>query len=256
MHGKRVVVTRAPHQAGDLADLLRQRGAEPLLYPCIDIQPPQDTIQLDNAILQAAKGDFDWLVLTSSNTVEALRRRNEALGLSLAQVPVAAVGPSTAQAAEVSLGVRVATLPDDYVAEALAVALNPVPGMRILLPQADIARDTLRDLLTKAGTDVTAVTSYHTVMGHGGVDLPGLMAEGQVDAITFTSSSTVTNCLRRLQNEGGDRTHLDSVICACIGPKTARTAAEAHLINVVVPEVYTLESLVESLVTAFEKAEE
>jgi uroporphyrinogen III methyltransferase/synthase len=93
-------------------------------------------------------------------------------------------------------------------------------------------------------------------MGQGGVDLPKLLADGQVDAITFTSSSTVTNCLRRLQNEGGDRAHLANVICACIGPKTAKTAAEAHLDHLIVSTVYTLDGVVESLVTVFERAEE
>jgi len=255
VRGRKIVVTRAPHQAGTLADLLRERGAEPLLYPCIDIQPPDDTTELDKALRQAVNGAFDWLVLTSSNTVEALRRRTKALGLSLVGVPVAAVGPVTAQAAEASLGVRVAALPEDYVAEALAETLNPAPGMRVLLPQADIARDTLRDLLAEAGSDVTAITVYHTVMGRSGVDLPALLAAGQVDAITFTSSSTVTNCLRRLHDEGGDRAHLADVICACIGPKTANTAAGVGLERIVVPEVYTVESLVESLATVFEIAD-
>jgi uroporphyrinogen III methyltransferase / synthase len=123
--------------------------------------------------------------------------------------------------------------------------------MRILLPQANIARDTLRDLLTQAGTQVTAITSYQTVIGRGGVHLPALLAAHQVDAITFTSSSTVTHCVQRLQAEGGDPAHLAHVICACIGPKTAQTAAAAHLDRITVPHVYTLEGIVESLVTVF-----
>lgn len=256
MRGKRVVVTRAPHQAGDLADRLRDRGAEPLLYPCIDIQAPHDTTELDDALRLAAAGAFDWLILTSSNTVETLRQRVTALDLSLARVPVAAVGPSTARAAESALGVRVSALPDEHVAEALAEILKPMPGMRLLLPQADIARNTLRDLLAEAGTEVTVVTSYYTVMGRGGVDLPELLAARQVDAITFTSSSTVTNCLSRLQDEGGDEAKLADIVMACIGPSTAKTAAEAGLTRLVVPAVYTLDSMIESLVTLFETVEE
>lgn len=245
--GRRIVVTRAPHQAGELADLLRERGAEPLLYPCIDIQPPEDTAELDNALREAANGGFDWLVLTSANTVEALRRRCEALGLSLAHTRTAAVGPATAQAAQAMLGVEVEVVPEEHVAEALAQALNIIPGERALLPQANIARDTLRDLLAQAGTDVTAITSYHTVMGRGGVDLPALLAAGEVDAITFTSSSTVTHCVARVRDEDGNKSQLTNVVCACIGPKTAQTAEEAGLTRVLIPQVYTLPGMIESL---------
>ena len=159
----------------------------------------------------------------------------------------AAVGPGTAQAAEAALGVQVAVVPEAYIAEGLAQAIHPAPGARILLPQADIARDTLRDLLIEAGTQTTVITSYHTVMGQGGVDLPRVLADGQVDAITFTSSSTVTNCLHRLQREGGDVDALRGVLAACIGPKTARTAGEAGLTRVLVPQAYTLPGMIESL---------
>ncbi len=60
MQGKGIVVTRAVHQAGDLADLLREAGAEPLLYPCIAIQPPDEPSALDEALRDAASGAFDW----------------------------------------------------------------------------------------------------------------------------------------------------------------------------------------------------
>jgi len=251
MQGKRIVVTRAPHQAGELADLLREQGAEPLLYPCIDIQPPDDTAELDQAIRDGVEGAFDWLVLTSSNTVEILRRRCEALDLSLAGIPAAVVGPATAEAALSVLGVDVQIVPDEYIAEALAEALNLAAGTGIFLPQADIARDTLHDQLAAAGAEVSVVSAYQTVMGQGGVNLPALLRDSQVDALTFTSSSTVTNCVQRLQNEGGDPALLAEIVSACIGPKTAQTAREAGLRQILMPEDYTLAGLVSVLAAAF-----
>ncbi len=247
LHGKRIVITRATHQAHELAELLRERGAEPLLYPCIAIEPPEDTSELDAALRQLVAGQFDWLVLTSANTVEALRQRTTALGIMLKNVSTAVVGPATAQAAARVLGVTVKALPDEYVAEALATTLKPTPGMRILLPQADIARTTLCDHLTAMGTKVTAVTSYHTVIGQGGINLPGLLVADAVDAITFTSSSTVANCVQRLTNEGGDVDRLRRLVSACIGPKTAHTAKELGLTCIVMPDVYTLPTLVAAL---------
>jgi uroporphyrinogen-III synthase len=71
----KVVVTRAAHQASDLASLLEARGAVPVLYPCIAIVPPEDTRELDEGIRRASKGGFDRIVFTSANTVFAVSSR-------------------------------------------------------------------------------------------------------------------------------------------------------------------------------------
>ncbi|MCZ7544193.1 MAG: uroporphyrinogen-III synthase [Anaerolineae bacterium] len=248
--GKRVVVTRAPHQAGALADRLRARGATPLLYPCIDIAPPEDTGPLDSALRQAARGGFDWLVLTSANAVMMLARRLEAQGISptaLNGAPVAAIGPATAEAARDWLGLAVSVMPETYIAEALAGALHLAPGARVLLPQSAIARPTLAEALTAPGADVTAVVAYRNVVGRGGVALPALLAAGEVDAVTFTSSSTAQNFLRRLADEGGASPDLAGVCVACIGPVTAQTARALGLAVAVMPAEYTLEGLMAGL---------
>jgi uroporphyrinogen-III synthase len=254
MTGKRVVVTRAQDQAAALSALLRSRGAEPLLYPCIAIAPPQQTAPLDTALQAAAAGAFDWLVVTSTNTVRAIAQRLTTLGLTLtphSTLAVAAVGPATAQSVQHRLGLPVHVVPETYVAEALAQVLQPVSQRRILLPQADLAPPVLAQKLAAAGAYVTAVTAYRTVPGHGGVDLPALLATAQVDAITFTSPSTVRNCLRRLADAGGDPGHLARVCVACLGPVTAQTAQACGLAVAVMPPGHTLEGLVTALATYF-----
>jgi uroporphyrinogen-III synthase len=248
MKGKRIVVTRAAHQAAELADLLRAGGAEVLLYPCIAIVPPHDTGLLDEALHGAAEGAFDWLVLTSANTVEALRLRCEALGLSLRGIRTAAVGPATAEAARELLGADVQLMPEEHIAEALAAALTLAPGTRIFLPQADIARSTLHDGLAAAGADVTAAAAYSTVMGRGGVDVGALL---QADALTFTSASTATNCAARVQAEGGDWQALRTIPAFCIGPQTAAAAREAGFGTVIIAQVYTLAGMIESIAGYF-----
>jgi len=255
LHGKRVVVTRAPHQAEELAALLRERDAAPLLYPCIDIAPPEDCAALDGALQSAANGGFDCLLLTSANTVIALAKRLTALSLPFdcLQMPtVGVVGPATAQLAQNMLGLKSTVMPEGYTAVALAVALRITPEMRVLLPQSAIANDVLAATLTGAGAKVTNVDAYRTVIGSGGVDLPAMLAANEVDAITFASSSAVHHFLTRLSNEGGSAADLAQVIVACIGPSTAQTAIECGLSVDVKSREHTLPALVNELEVFFE----
>jgi uroporphyrinogen-III synthase len=252
--GKRIVVTRSVHQADELDDLLRGRGAEPLPYPCIAIAPPAALGPLDAALRAAAAGAFDWLALTSSNTAAALAERWAALGLApgdLRRVAVAAVGSATARAVERLFGVTPALTPPEFVAEALAAALSArgPANARILLCQADLARPALAEALRTAGWAVTTVVAYRTVIGSGGIRLAEHLAAGAVDAITFTSPSTVHNLAQRLAAEGGRLADLAGVGIACLGPVTAAAARQAGLpIHALcVPAEHTIPALVDAL---------
>jgi uroporphyrinogen-III synthase len=256
--GRRVVVTQAAHQAPELAALLQAQGAIPLLYPCIAIEPPPDTRALDAALQALAANRYDWVVLTSANTVRVLAERAGALGLPAALgagVRLAAIGAATDEAAAALLGRRADLVPGESVAEGLAGALLGVApaGARILLPQADIARPVLAQALAAAGLDVTPLAAYCTVAGRGGVDLPAELPT--VDAITFTSSSTVRNLLRRLETEGGDCTALHRICLAAIGPVTADTLHAAGLKPTVVAQEPSLEGLVHALVDFFSRSD-
>ena len=248
--GKHVVVTRAEHQAEAFCSRLRQTGAQPLAYPCIAIMPPADLAPLDDALRETAGGAFGWLVLTSVNTVLVLEQRLTALGIDAAALQglkTAAIGPATASAAQKRLGLTASVVPDEYVAEALAEALLPVAGTRILLPRAGAARPVLVEELAAAGASVTVVKAYETAAGSGGVDLPALLATGGVDAITLTSSSTAHFFVQRLLAEGGRLADMAETCVACIGPITAQTAREQGLPVHVTAEKYTLEGLLEAL---------
>jgi uroporphyrinogen-III synthase len=166
---------------------------------------------------------------------------------------VAAIGAATAEAAGRLLGLSVQLVPDEFVAEALAEALagRLSVGGRVLICQADIGRPVLAEALRARGIAVTSVVAYRTVIGRGGVDLPALLADRQVDAITFTSPSTVRNLFARLAAEGGDPDHLADVCVACLGPVTA-DAARRHGLSVhVLPEQHTIPALVEALEAYF-----
>jgi uroporphyrinogen-III synthase len=256
LEGRRIVVTRAPHQAAELETLLRERGAAPLLYPCIDIAPPEDATELDRAIQNVADGAFDWLVLTSANTVTVLTSRIQALGIDkpFAGLMVAAVGPATADAARERLSVQVSAVPDEYLAEALAAAIQPLDGARVLLPRSAVADRALIDLLAQRGATVTHIEAYRTVIGSGGVDLPGLLRERAVDAITLASASAAANLLIRLDD--AEMSDLARVHVFCIGPKTAQAARTLGLPNVTAASEHTLTGLMDAMAAVFERVQE
>ena len=249
LENRRIVNTRAVHQAGVFDEILRERGAVTLDYPCIEIVPVADATELDAALRDLTNGAYDWLVLTSANTVFALAPRLERKGWKLAGAHFrsAAIGPATAEAAHRLLGLEAMTLPEEFITESLGESLPVRAGERVLLPESAIARPTLANILRERGAAVTVVPAYRTVCGHGGADVPRFLAEHTIDAMTFTSTSTVTHFLERLTREGGRREDLKDVCAVCIGPKTAEAARAGGFGAVLVPSEYTLRGLVDAL---------
>jgi uroporphyrinogen-III synthase len=254
--GRHVVVTRAPHQADELASLLEERGAIPLLYPCIEIIPPADPAPLDQALEDAAGGSYDWLVITSANSARMMARRPSIGRLNSAGLQVAAIGPRTAEAIRSFLRIDVHVVAREYVAESLASSLKASPGDRVLLPQSSVARPVLAEALRAGGAHVTVVDAYQTVLGRGGADIPAYLERGQVDAVTFTSASTAEGFTSRLASDGGHPASLQGVCLAAIGPVTAKAMEKFGLAVGVMPAVYTVPALVEALATYFSEESE
>ena len=224
--GRRVLVTRAAQQAGKLSGGLRALGAEPVEVPVLEIRPPDTWEPLDSAI-QGLKG-FDWLVLTSVNTVETLAARCRLLEVDFSGVEllkVAAVGSATAEAAR-KAGFRVTVVPDSYHSEGLAAALGgSVKGKRVLLGRAQVARDVIPEALTAAGALMTVVDAYQTVLPDGARELLVEALRAGVDAATFTSSSSVRN-LAEVVREAGIAFPFAGVAAVSIGPVTSATLRE------------------------------
>ncbi len=242
LFGKRVVVTRAREQASDLVERLRDLGASTVELPVIEIGPPAD----GGVALTRAAGlafEYDWLVFTSANAVERFFAALDGLGSDtrlLGRVRVAAIGPGTAAALE-RRGVRADLVPGRFVAEAVVDAFPPGPG-RVLLPRAAVARDALPEGLRAKGWTVDVVEAYRTVIGRPSPE--ALAAAASADAVTFTSSSTVSNYLQ----VAGDAPV--PPVVACIGPVTADTARAAGLAVSVVAAEHTLDGLVKAVVEA------
>ena len=162
--GRRVLVTRAAHQAGRLSEGLRALGAEVLEVPVLEIRPPASFGPLDKALRQLDR--YDWLILTSANTVRAVSERTAELGLRLetpAGLKVAAIGDATAAAAR-KAGFPVTLVPETYVAESLLKGLTRVvSGRRVLLAAcaavAMVARAAERPAIRDGVVDAERVTA-------------------------------------------------------------------------------------------------
>jgi uroporphyrinogen III methyltransferase/synthase len=247
LFGRTVVVTRAREQASDLVEQLHHLGAATVELPVIEIGDAAD----GGAALTAAAGAvgaYDWLAFTSANAVERFFSALRGLGQdsrSLAGVAVAAIGPGTA-ATLARAGIQADLMPDRFVAEAVVEAFPPGPG-RVLLPRAAVARDALPDGLAAKGWTVDVVEAYRTALAQPSP--AALAAARRADAVTFTSSSTVTNYLAAV----GEGPH--PPVVACIGPVTADTARAAGLAVTVEAAEHTIGGLVVSLVEALGSTE-
>jgi uroporphyrinogen-III synthase len=256
LNGLRVLVGRARHQAGVLSTELRKFGAEILAIPFIEIRPPRSFQPLDNALKSLA--DYDWLILTSVNGVEAMWGRLTRLRLtkkSLQHLKIAAIGPATSNAIE-KRGLKVNVVPEEYVAESVVKSLRrQVRGKRLLLVRARVARDVIPRELRKAGADVDVVEAYETLVPHASrTRLRAALknAARRPDVITFTSSSTVKNFVALLGSSARTRRKktrlLEGITLASIGPVTSATLRELKLGVDVEARQYTIPGLVQAIV--------
>lgn len=229
LQGKRIVVTRARSQASRLVAAIAELGAEVIELPTIETVPLDSYETLDNALRNIAQ--YQWLIVTSANTVRVLAERLAVLNLppsTLASPRKVAIGSATATAMR-ERGIEVDLVPGQYVAESLVEALGErVAGSRILLARAAIARDIIPEKLAQKGATVDAIDAYATVVPDGAVERMGQVFSDPArppDAVTFTSSSTVRNffALWREAGRGGIPSGMAAV---SIGPVTSETLRE------------------------------
>jgi uroporphyrinogen III methyltransferase / synthase len=244
LFGKRIVVTRPREQAEALGRLIEAAGAEAIYGPAIRIR------RLPHPDLMGLGEPYDWVVFTSANGVNSLRSSLKEADLdirALGRARIAAIGPETARSAECA-GLRVDFVPSRYVAEQVAAEFpEPLGGKRVLIPRAKEAREVLPELWRERGATVDVLPVYESVPDvEGAARLRERLAAGEVDAVTFTASSTVRSFLPLLVETG-----LRESKVVCIGPITAETAREAGFPVDAVADEYTSEGVLEALERVF-----
>jgi uroporphyrinogen-III synthase len=244
---KRIVITRPISQAQAVADLIKQSGDEPILFPTIQIEPLDDNDALDAALRRLHV--YDWVIFTSANGVQLVVNRMRQIGVPpvmLNQCKVAVIGPATAAALEI-YGIKIDLQPSEYIAESIYEAIAAqaqVEGKRFLLLRAETARPTLREMLHENGAAVSELPVYRTVRGTPDSVAYDELRRG-VDVITFTSSSTVHNFFDLLGTEA--KSIADKATIACIGPVTAQTAESLGLKVTLVADEYTVPGLLRAV---------
>lgn len=252
--GRRILITRARHQAGSLLHALQDLGAEVIAAPTIEIAPPDSYAPLDDVLRNM--GRYDWLILTSANGVAAMRSRIELLDLSpsiMQTVQLAAIGPATRHVIEKQCW-TVSAMPETYVAEAVVNALRErIAGKNVLLVRAKIARDIIPEELTRLGAKVHVVEAYQAVMPQ---DAPARIkaifedTDKYPHAISFTSSSTVKNFFFLLR-DAGFASLPAGIMVASIGPITSRTLQEHGIDPDVQAENHSVPGLVDAIAAYF-----
>jgi uroporphyrinogen III methyltransferase/synthase len=249
LFGRRIVVTRSRAQASDLAARLEALGAETIEAPAIRIEKPEDPAPLAAAVRDLAA--IDWIVFTSVNGVDAFFEALAAAGLdtrALAGRRVAAIGPTTA-AQLARFGLRADLQPETFtgaaVAETLAAEQN-LSEVRILLPRADIAPKELADTLAARGAIVREVVAYRTVPDLANRDaIAEMLAGGEIDWLTFTSSSTVKNFIGAV---GDDGVRASKARIASIGPTTSATLRDLGFTPTLEAASHTIPGLIDAIV--------
>jgi uroporphyrinogen III methyltransferase/synthase len=250
LYGWTVLVPRTKDQAGEMSDRLVGHGALPIEVPTIAVEPPRSPAQMERAVKGLVDGRFQWVVFTSTNAVRAVWEKFNEFGLdarAFSGVKIACVGQATADRVR-AFGINPELVPSgEQSSLGLLDEFPPYddifdPVNRVLLPRADIATETLAEGLRDRGWEIEDVTAYRTVRAAPPpAQTREMIKTGGFDAVCFTSSSTVRN-LVGIAGKPHART-----IVACIGPKTAETAAEFGLRVDVQPETAAVGPLVEAL---------
>lgn len=248
--GKRVLVTRTRAQSSTLVDVLRAEGAWPVVLPAIELERRIDPAAIAETLTHLEAHDYAWIAFTSANAVDAfLDTIWEAGGDTrmLHSASICAIGPGTERALA-SRGLRAEIVAPDAIGEGLLarlIAAGNVGGTRVLLPRAEGARDVLPDGLRAGGAMVDELTLYLAAPpAEAPPEALAAVRAGEIDVVTFTSSSTVKNLATLL---GGDLSVLAGATVVCIGPIVAETARELGLPPHVVAEEHTIEGMVAAL---------
>ena len=255
LFGKRIVVTRAREQASAFLKKLTGLGAECIEFPTIKIVPPRTWDMLDKSIKSI--NNYDWLLFTSVNGVKYFFNRLDTLGKDVRDLhglKIGAIGPKTAGELQ-NFGIKPELMPDEYRAEAVVASFEKygVRGAKILVPRAAVAREILPDELKKIGAEVDVAPAYETVIpDHDSGWIREMLEKGDIDMVTFTSSSTVNNFVEALKADDLElQKSMENVVVACIGPITADTARKNGLNADLVPSDYTIEGLTGEIINYF-----
>jgi uroporphyrinogen III methyltransferase/synthase len=247
LFGKRVLVTRTRTQASALSELLRREGAVPVELPALELSPVATDTELDAMALRLQSRQYDWCLFTSTNAADFVfdyLERSDRDVRVFAGCKLAALGTATAAALRAK-GLRPDLVASEFTSTGLVDALPlDIGGLHFLLPRATGGVD-LGGALRARGGIVDEIALYeNAVPASADPEVLQLLREGQIDAATFASSSSVSNLATLL---GDDFAHLKGALIASIGPVTSETARDHGLEVGIEATPHTIPALVGAL---------
>ncbi len=250
LFGKRILITRTREQSRGMAQKVSELAGDPILFPTIIMQPPDDWAPADEAIKNV--GSYDWIIFTSVNGVDHFFERFFELRddiRDLAGPRIGAIGPVTAATVR-KRGLKVDLLAKEFKAEGVLAQLaeQDVRGKSFLIPRAEKAREILPEGIAEMGGNVDVVSVYRTTRPDGSdvEKILSMLHKKEIDAVTFTSSSTVTHFIEMLGNVKVAEI-LDGVAVASIGPITSRTIRDNGLSIQIEASEYTIDGLITAM---------
>jgi len=256
--GITVLITRAEKQAEPFAKLLKEHGADTVLFPTIEIVPAESEREIAGAVQNVQT--YDYILFTSTNGVHYFMQFVEKYyndPSHLKSVPTIAVGEKTKSAIE-SYGLNVSVTPSAYYSEGLAKHLQQIPmkGKRVLFPRGELGRELLIDVLQNMSAIVDPIVVYRTVLPQNDLLTQQVIQrfeQSQIDVVTFTSPSTLKNFLTLIGEKRAKRFLRGGAKIAVIGPTTKREADKYSVSVHVIAEQSTLPALTEAIVENYEK---
>jgi uroporphyrinogen III methyltransferase/synthase len=254
LFGKRILIPRPAHQAQETARAIRERAAEPITFPVIEIHDPPNSEAIDRTL--ASLASYDFTLFTSHNGVERFFEALARLGLdarAFGSCKLGVIGPKTG-AALVRRGLKPDLVAEEFVAESLAAAILERSPRRVLIARALVARDELPAELRAHGVAVDVLPVYETRFAGAErkAELVAGLSQGTVDVVLLTSSSTVSSLVGLLGSDA--KALLSRVTLASIGPITTKTALDHGLRVAVTASEYTIEGLLDALEAHFSKS--
>lgn len=255
LQGKRILVTRAKAQASALSLQIQKNGGVPIELPLITCTEITDKTAIDNAIKTIHT--YDWIVFTSKNGIDFFMKEYKAFRRD-SEIPckIAVVGKKTEDSL-LSYGLKADLLPETFVAESLLQSLRKVvrTNERVLIPRGNLARNVIPDGLRANQIFVQELTVYKTVIEKRSKDhLYNTIKNGDIDIVTFTSSSTVDHFVRLLEGTNW-REYIDQLMFVSIGPITTQTMVKNQIPVHIEPEEYTIQGMLTSIKEALQEEE-
>lgn len=254
LKNKTIVITRAIDQSKESAEIFQKLGAEVITFPTLEITPPDSWKEFDDVVNKQSKIDF--IIFTSAHSVNMFIKRCEELSLKFDfnRIRIVAVGSKTAGICEKN-NIPVHIIPKEFSGDGVIEELieYDLKDKIIFIPRSAIGREELPDGLKRRGAKIKSASVYNIGLPseENIIEYKEKLRNSNPDLYVFTSPSTFINFLE-IQNIADPGRYFAGYTIAVIGP-TTKAALEKRKVKVdIIPEEYTLEGLVKTIVEYYQ----